>query len=84
MIEVFKTNVEDSCHADVLIEQIHKTFNNLNANFDLDDCDKILRVECKMSGIEPSLLINLLNEFGYEAEILPDEIAPVKRLQYLL
>jgi hypothetical protein len=83
MIEVFKTNVEDSCHADLLIDRIHETFTNYKANFDLDDCDKILRVECKMSDVEPSFLINLLNEFGYDAEILQDEIAPVKRLEYL-
>ena len=83
MIEVFKTNVEDSCHADVLIEQIHKTFNHFIANFDLDDCDKILRVECKNGNVDSEYLISLLNEFGYEGEILPDQIIPVKRLEYI-
>jgi len=83
MVEVFKTNVEDSSHADLLIEQIHKTYTHYTANFDLEDCDKILRVESKMSGIEPSSLINLLNEFGYDAEILLDEVAPVTRFEYL-
>jgi hypothetical protein len=83
MVEVFKTNVEDSSHADLLIEQIHKTYTHYTANFDLEDCDKILRVECKISEIQPSLLINLLNEFGYDAEILQDEIAPATRFEYL-
>jgi len=83
MIEVFKTNVEDSCHAELLIDQIHKKHAHYTANFDLDDCDKILRVECKMSVIEPSFLINLLNKFGYDAEVLQDEIIPIKRLEYL-
>ena len=83
MVEVFKTNVEDSSHADVLVDQIHKTYTHYRANFDLEDCDKILRVECKISEIEPSPLINLLNEFGYDAEILPDEIVPVSHLEYL-
>lgn len=82
MVEVFKTNVEDSSHADLLIEQIHKTYTHYKANFDLEDCDKILRVESKMPEIEPSSLINLLNEFGYDAEILQDEIAPAARLEY--
>lgn len=80
MVEVFKTNVKDSSHADLLIEQIHKIYTHYSANFDLEDCDKILRVESKMSMIEPSSLINLLNEFGYDAEILEDEIAPAARL----
>ncbi len=83
MVEVFKTNVEDSSHADVLVDQIHKTYTHYRANFDLEDCDKILRVECKISEIEPSPLIILLNEFGYDAEILPDEIVPVSHLEYL-
>jgi len=83
MIEIFKTNVEDSCHADLLIEQILKTFNHFIANFDLEDCDKILRVECKNGNVDPERLIRLLNEFGYEAEILPDKIIPVKRLEYM-
>ncbi|HEY5406072.1 MAG TPA: hypothetical protein VIJ92_03255 [Ginsengibacter sp.] len=77
MVEVFKTNVEDSSHADVLIEQIYKMYVHYKANFDLEDCDKILRVECKTFMIEPSSVINLLNEFGYDVEILHDEIAPV-------
>jgi len=83
MVEVFKTNVEDSSHADLLVEQIHKTYTHYKANFDLEDCDKILRVESKMSQIEPSSLINLLNAFGYDAEILQDEIVPVTRFEYL-
>ena len=83
MVEVFKTNVEDSSHADLLIEQIHKSYTHYTANFDLEDCDNILRVESKVLEIEPSALINVLNEFGYDAEILEDEIAPARRLQYL-
>jgi hypothetical protein len=70
--------VEDPCHADLLIDQIHKTFIHYNANFDLDDFDKILRVECKRGDILPLCLITLLNEFGYDAEILRDETIPMQ------
>ena len=83
MVEVFKTNVEDCSQAYLLIEQIHKTYTHYKANFDLEDCDRILRVESNLSGIEPSLLISLLSEFGYDAEILQDKIAPAARLKYL-
>lgn len=51
MVEVFKTNVEESVHACMLVDQIHKTFKNYKANFDLEDCDKILRVECTTGDI---------------------------------
>jgi hypothetical protein len=72
MIEVFKTDVKDADHANLLIDQIHQNFDHYKANFDLDDCDKILRVKCASGEIQSSLLIALLNEFGFEAETLPD------------
>ena len=74
MVEVFKTNVKDQDVADKLIDQIHKTFIDYKANFDLQDCDNILRVKCMTGSIESTLLIYLLKEFGCNAEILQDEI----------
>jgi hypothetical protein len=70
MIEVFKTNVEDYQHASMLVDQIHKTFDDYRANFDLEDCDKILRVKCANGSIQPSVLINFLKDFGFNAEVL--------------
>jgi hypothetical protein len=69
MIEVFKTNVKDRQHASMLVDQIHKTFGDYKANFDLEDCDKILRVKSPGS-IQPSQLISLLKGFGFKAEVL--------------
>lgn len=71
MIEVFKTNVNERGHANMLIDLIHKTFIDYKANFDLWDCDKILRVECRTGLIIPASLIDLLKEFGFQAEVLP-------------
>jgi hypothetical protein len=73
MVEVFKTNVEDSGQAIMLIDQIHKSFRHYKANFDLEDCDKILRVKSLSGYIQPSSLINLLRGFGFEAEVLPED-----------
>ena len=73
MVEVFKTNVQYQSQANILVEQIHKTFPPYIANFDLEDCDNILRVECSTEMIKSSLLIALLKDFGYTAEILPDD-----------
>ena len=72
MIEVFKTNVEHRMHALMLVEQIHKTFSGYRANFDLDDCDRILRVTSVTGSVEACGLIRLLEEQGFEAEVLPD------------
>ena len=77
MIEVFKTNVEDCDQAKRLIDQIHKTFIDYTANFDLEDCDNILRVKCKTGLIESTLLIHLFKELGCNAEILQDEITVI-------
>ena len=57
MAEVFRTNIEDRNHANMLIDQIHKTFIHYKANFDLEDCDNILRVECMRGQIESTKLI---------------------------
>ena len=80
MIEVFKTNVKEDCHANLLVDQIHKIFEGHKANFDLEDCDKILRVKYPEGLIEPALLIQLLNDFGFYAEVLSDNLQPVSLL----
>lgn len=74
MVEVFKTNVREQDHANILVEEIHKRFTGYKANFDLDDCDKILRIKCVHGLIESSFVINLLKEFGFNAEVLTDDL----------
>jgi hypothetical protein len=72
MVEVFKTNVKDRGHANRLIELIHSSFADYEANFDLEDCDNILRVKCISESIQSASLISLVKDFGFHAEILPD------------
>ena len=60
--------------ATLLIEEIHRTCAGYTANFDLDDCDRILRVKSSAGSIHPDTLILLLKRFGFHAEVLPDEI----------
>jgi hypothetical protein len=79
IVEVFKTNVDDPFHAGVLIDLIHKTFTGYTANFDLEDCDRILRVKCASGSIQSVTLIKLLGHLGCQAEILSDEDQPVRK-----
>lgn len=44
MIEVFSTNIYCREQANLLIEEIHKTFEGYRANMDLADCGYILRI----------------------------------------
>lgn len=71
-IEVFKTNVTNSQLAQRLIEEIHRTFNHYRANFDLSDCDRILRVVSCTENIQSAYFIEWLKKYGCCAEVLPD------------
>ena len=82
MVEVFKTNVEEQHHASMLIAQIHKTFTDYIANFDLEDCDRILRIKSSKGSVQCFPLIDLLHDFGFTAEVLSDDIAvlPIRHI----
>ena len=67
-VEVFKTNVNDVVLALQLVEKINASFDLLSVNFDLEDCDRILRVEG--SDIEVEAIIGLLADEGFECVAL--------------
>ena len=68
MIEVFKTNVQKDREADTLIIELHQHFPDAKINFDLDDCDKILRIE----GLNflADKVMTLLEDNGFKCRIL--------------
>ena len=68
MVEVFKTNVEQPEQSKMLIHQIMSHIPNGQINFDLEDCDKILRVEAESISIQ--IIIKLLKQHGFHAEVL--------------
>jgi predicted PP-loop superfamily ATPase len=74
MVEVFKTNVNSREHARMLLTQMHRIHADYKANFDLEDCDRILRVECMSGTVNSSTVINLLKKSGFMVEILTDEV----------
>jgi len=76
MVEVFKTDVINSEDAKLLAAQIEKKFDGYIANFDLEDCDLILRVQYLNGVIKADEVIYLLEEFGFKAEILVDSFNP--------
>jgi hypothetical protein len=68
MVEVFKTNVEQTEHSEMLIDQLISHIPNSEINFDLEDCDKILRIEAE--SVSNKLIIGILHQNGYHAEVL--------------
>jgi hypothetical protein len=45
MVEVFKTNVQEATQAEKLVNLLYSSFPARKINFDLEDCDKILRID---------------------------------------
>ncbi len=78
MVEVFRTNVTDPHNAKMLVERIHQNFEGYKANFDLWDCDNILRVKSTNGNMAAALIISIVNDGGFIAEILPDESPSVQ------
>lgn len=75
-VEVLKTNVLDAVDANRIIEWIHSKVIDCHANFDLEDCDHVLRVVSEKT-IPVADLISILNTFGFDAEVLPDNIPEI-------
>jgi hypothetical protein len=78
MVEVFSTNVADPEQAKHLVKTIQKTFQGYRANFDLADCDRILRIQGPNGSIQTEALLLMLKGMGVEAAVLPDLIMPAK------
>jgi hypothetical protein len=76
IVDVFKTNIADLERAKWLIHEIETKLPNCKANFDLDDCDRILRVEFK-GKLQSDRVIDLLKNVGCIAEVLPDTIEKI-------
>ncbi len=68
MVEVFKTNVYKVEMAEQLVSTLRVHFPFSKINFDLDDCDKILRIEDK--DVCAKAIIELMNRRGFECEVL--------------
>ena len=69
MVEVFKTDVREAEHAERLIDLLYKYFPARKINFDLEDCDKILRIDSTVNF--SSEVIETLRENGVWCEELP-------------
>jgi len=71
IVEVFRTNITSENIAIDIVKEIHSMFPEISVNFDLDDCDKILRL------VTPSYdyvlkVASVVQSNGYYCEVLPD------------
>ena len=63
MVEIFKTNVEINTDAKAIVSILQRQFPDCKINFDLEDCDRILRIEG--GRFNPKQIIEHLNLQGY-------------------
>jgi hypothetical protein len=68
MVEVFKTNVRSIREAKLIIQKLAEEFPRHKMNFDLSDCDRILRVQGQ--NILENKIISIVTALNYECEIL--------------
>ena len=68
MVEVFKTNVQKKSQSKMLLCVLSEAFPSFKINFDLTDCDKVLRVEG--DDMETVRVMILVKEHGFNCEIL--------------
>ncbi len=69
-VEVFKTNVATKSQAGQVLNRLLCYLPWHGINFDLEDCDRILRVEGE--NIDPDVIIALVRDHGFLCEVLED------------
>lgn len=70
MIEVFKTDIRNKTTANAILKVLKLSFPSANFNFDLNDCDKILRTESNNNISQQ--IIDVINNQGFRCEILEE------------
>lgn len=68
MVAVFRTNVNQIQDANALKTMLRHLVHPIQITFDLQDCDRILRVEAKAFDVYE--IINTLNVCGFNCELL--------------
>ncbi|RPD39795.1 hypothetical protein [Chitinophaga barathri] len=68
MVEVFVTNVKRAAAAKEILALLRRNFPDVKINFDLEDCDKVLRVEG--DDFLPGKIMTLVNESGFQCRVM--------------
>jgi len=68
MVEIFKTNVKKRKQSEKLVSLLSMKYPDLKINFDLEDCDKILRIEGE--SFCPTRITKKMNKLGHKCLVL--------------
>jgi len=67
MVEIFRTNVKSKRLAGKILKALQANLPAFHFNFDLDDCDRILRVQSNGKPVECHKIMQIVQ--GHEIEI---------------
>ncbi len=70
-VKVYKTDVTDKSEAAAIAKYLIHEFPSCDVSFDLDDCDKVLRIESSNGSIDEQKVREILGRFYHEIETLP-------------
>lgn len=68
MVQIFKTDVQTKELSEIIIKLLLEKYPTYQINFDLEDCDRILRVENKIVDVKG--IIGLLASKNHRCEAL--------------
>lgn len=69
MIVIFKTDVQFQKDAQLIVCSLELKLSNTKINFDLEDCDKILRIE-GVSKAKNKCVMNFMQQLGFNCQLL--------------
>lgn len=72
MIEVYSTNITKKKHGKPVLKVLCEKFPAYMISLDLNDCDKILRVENPQGTVDNETVKNLVNNLGFDIAELED------------
>jgi hypothetical protein len=64
-VKIFKTDVNQAGEAASIVKALSQHFQDYRVNFDLGDCDGIMRVKSHQQEINIEQIIDLLNRRAY-------------------
>jgi hypothetical protein len=67
-VEIFRTNITDAVLAGELLKELDFLIPQSRINFDLEDCDHVLRVESAQ--IKPAHIVLFMKQKGFLCECL--------------
>lgn len=68
MIEIFRTNITEQSKASLIIAELKLLFNNACISFDLEDIDRVLRIQ--HPELVPQKVIDHICNKGFFCEVL--------------